>query len=43
MIAHVGGLLLEEVAPSLTGVAAGLLMARAWLRLRLRGREESGK
>ena len=38
MIAHVGGMPLEEILPSLTGAGAGLLVARAWLRMRLRHR-----
>jgi hypothetical protein len=40
--AHVGGLPLEEVLPSITGAGAGLLLARAWLTLRLRRRREPG-
>ena len=40
MIAHVGGVPLEEVLPSLTGAGAGLLVARAWMMLRLRRRRE---
>ena len=40
MIAHVGGLPLEEVAPSVAGAGAGLLLARAWIALRLRRRRE---
>ncbi len=41
MIAHLGGVPLEELVPSLSGASAGLLAARAWLmpRLRRRGRE----
>ena len=42
MIAHVGGMPLEEILPSLTGVGAGLLLARAWLMLQLRRRREPG-
>ena len=42
MIAHVGGLPLEEVAPSITGAGAALLLARAWLLLHLRSRREPG-
>jgi hypothetical protein len=38
VIAHVGGLPLEEILPSLTGAGAGLLLARTWLMLHLRGR-----
>ncbi len=36
MIAHVGSVPLEEILRSLTGAGAGLLLARAWLTLRLR-------
>lgn len=42
MIAHVGGVPLEEIAPSLTGAGAGLLLARTWLMARLRRRREPG-
>jgi hypothetical protein len=40
VIAHVGGVPLEELLPSVTGAGAGLLVARAWIMLRLRGRRE---
>ncbi|MGH2714999.1 MAG: hypothetical protein ACRDM7_14135 [Thermoleophilaceae bacterium] len=40
MIAHLGGVPFEEILPSVTG--AGLLLARAWLTLRLRRRREPG-
>ncbi len=40
MIAHVGGVPLEELLPSMTGAGAGLLVARAWIMLRLRRRRE---
>jgi len=36
MIAHLAGVPLEEVLPALTGSGVALLMARAWLRHRLR-------
>ena len=42
MIAHVGGVPLEELLPSVTGAGAGLLVARAWLAARLRGRGKPG-
>ena len=42
MIAHLGGLPLEELLPSVTGAGAGLLVARAWILLRLRRRREPG-
>jgi hypothetical protein len=34
--AHVGGVPLEELLPSVTGAGASLLLARAWLMLHLR-------
>ena len=40
MIAHVGGLPLEEVLPSITGVGAGPLLAGAWIILRRVRRRE---
>jgi hypothetical protein len=40
MIAHVGGLPLEELAPSAAGAGAGLLLARTWIALRLRRRRK---
>jgi hypothetical protein len=42
VIAHVGGVPLEEMLPVLAGTGTGLLAARGWLRLRLRRRRESG-
>jgi hypothetical protein len=42
MIAHVGGLPVEEIAPSVAGAGAGLLLARAWLMVHLRRRREPG-
>jgi hypothetical protein len=36
VIAHVGGVPLEELLPSLSG--AGLLLARAWLVVQVRRR-----
>jgi hypothetical protein len=36
VIAHVGGVPLEEILQSVTGAGAGLLLARAWIMLRLR-------
>jgi hypothetical protein len=41
--AHVGGMPLEELLPSLAGAGAGLLVARAWLAVRLRGRRERNR
>jgi hypothetical protein len=42
VIAHIGGVPLEEILPSATGAGAGLLVARAWIMLRLRRRREPG-
>jgi hypothetical protein len=36
VIAHVSGIPLEEMLPSLSGLGGALLLARAWLVLRLR-------
>ncbi|HEX5927419.1 MAG TPA: hypothetical protein VFY45_26620 [Baekduia sp.] len=38
MIAHVGGVPVEEMLPALAGTGTGLVIARAWLALRLRYR-----
>ena len=38
MIAHVGGVPLEEMLPALSGAGGGLLLARAWIMLRVRRR-----
>jgi hypothetical protein len=35
-LAHVGGVPVEEILPTLAGPGAGLLFVRAWLNLRLR-------
>ena len=43
MIAHVGGVPVEEMLPTLAGASTGLLVARGWLMLRLRRRREPGK
>jgi len=40
VIAHVGAVPLEEVLPALTGAGTGMLLARAWVMLHLRRREE---
>jgi hypothetical protein len=45
VLAHVGGVPLEELVPSAAGVGAGLALARAWLIVRLRrtiGLKEKG-
>ncbi|HET6830803.1 MAG TPA: hypothetical protein VFH44_05570 [Solirubrobacterales bacterium] len=38
VIAHVGGLPVEELLPTLTSGAAGWLVARTWILSRLRRR-----
>jgi hypothetical protein len=38
VIAHVGGVPVEELVPSLAGAATALLVARGWLALHLRRR-----
>ena len=43
IVAHVGGVPVEEVLPTLAGTSTGLLLARAWLTVRLRRRREPGK
>ena len=43
MIAHVGGVPVEEILPAVTGAGASLLMARAWLMVHLRRHRESGR
>ena len=40
LVAHVGGLPVEEILPALATAGTGLLGARAWLALRLRRRRE---
>ncbi|MDX6726985.1 MAG: hypothetical protein QOK49_1790 [Baekduia sp.] len=43
MIAHIGGVPVEEMLPALAGTGTGLLVARAWLMLRVRRRQEPEK
>jgi hypothetical protein len=43
VIAHIGGVPVEEMLPALAGTGTGLLVARAWLMLRVRRRQEPGK
>jgi hypothetical protein len=38
--AHVAGMPVEELLPSLAGAGAGLLFARAWLAVHFRDRED---
>ncbi len=40
MIAHIGGVPLEEALPAAAGAGAALVAARAWLALHLRRRGE---
>jgi hypothetical protein len=40
VIAHVGGVPVEELVPTLAGTGTGLLVVRGWLALRLRRRRE---
>jgi hypothetical protein len=42
MIAHVGGVPLEEILPTLAGAGTGFLVVRAWLMVRLRRRRAPG-
>ena len=45
VIAHVGGVPVEELVRALAGTGTGLLVARAWLALRMRrmGEGRSGE
>jgi hypothetical protein len=43
MLAHVGGVPVEELVPTLAGTGTGLLIARGWLMLRFRRRQELRK
>jgi hypothetical protein len=38
VFAHVGGVPVEEMMPLVPGVTAGLLLARAWIMMRVRRR-----
>jgi hypothetical protein len=40
VIAHLGGVPVEELLPSVPAAGAGLLMARAWVMIRVRRRRE---
>ncbi|MEA2307532.1 MAG: hypothetical protein QOH43_4812 [Solirubrobacteraceae bacterium] len=42
MIAHVGGVPVEEMLPALAGTSTGLLIVRAWLVVRVRRRRGPG-
>ena len=39
VIAHVAGIPVEEMVPMAAGAGSALLLARTWLRLRLRRRQ----
>jgi hypothetical protein len=43
IVAHVAGVPVEEILPTLAGTGTGLLVARAWLTVRLRRRHEPGR
>jgi hypothetical protein len=43
VLAHVGGVPVEEILPTLAGTGTGLLVGRAWLMLRLRRRRDPAK
>jgi len=43
VIAHVGGVPVEELVPALAGTGTSLLVARAWVALRLRRRRDPGR
>jgi hypothetical protein len=38
VIAHMGGVPVEELLPTLAGTSTGLIVVRAWVMLRLRRR-----
>jgi hypothetical protein len=42
-LAHVAGVPLEELLPSLAGAGGGLLVVRAWVAMRLRRSEDEGR
>lgn len=43
MIAHVAGVPLEELVPTVGSAGACLALARAWLAVRVRSRREPGR
>lgn len=43
VIAHVGGVPVEELLPALAGTGTGLLVARGWLMLRVHRRRGGQK
>jgi hypothetical protein len=42
VFAHVGGVPIEEMAPAAAGAGTALLLARAWVSMRLHRRREPG-
>ena len=40
--AHIAGVPVEEVLPSVSGAATALLVARGWIMLRVRRRRDPG-
>jgi hypothetical protein len=42
VIAHVAGVPVEELMPTAAGAGSMLLLARAWVSLRLRRRHQAG-
>jgi hypothetical protein len=42
-LAHLGGVPVEELLPWLAGPGTGLVMARAWIAMNLRGREDRNR
>ena len=42
MIAHVGGVPVEELLPALSGAGGGLLLVRGWIVLRVQRRRRGG-
>ena len=40
MSAHIAGMPVEEILPSVAGAGGGLLLARAWLAVHLRRRRD---
>jgi hypothetical protein len=43
IIAHVAGVPVEELLPSLAGAGAGLVLVRAWIAVRWRDREDEDR
>jgi hypothetical protein len=43
VVAHIGGMPLEELLPSAGGAGAGLLLARGWLVMHLRRRRKESR